>query len=117
MLLLTLDQAIFVSFCAIVVLAACAVLAAHRDYHSGFLGTIGLGILAASAYSRIAVIATDYQDVYMSPTGIVFWLGAALFFGNLLVSFLRRAKKKTSGTWYPNPDAKAGNGRQTQKGG
>lgn len=115
-MLLSLDQAVFVSACALIVLLACSVLAAHRDYHSGFVGTIGLGILAASAYSRIAAIATDYQDVYMTPTGVVFWIGSAMFFGNLLVSFLRRAKKKAPGTWWPNPDAKAGNGRQTQKG-
>lgn len=114
-MLLTLDQAIFVSVCALVVLAACAVLAAHRDYHSGFLGTIGLGILAASAYSRIAAIATDYEGVYMTPTGIVFWVGSALFFGNLLVSFLRRASKKKPASWWPNPDAKARNGREIQK--
>jgi|SRR5882672_6635300 len=81
------------------VLFICILLALHKDYHSGVAGTFGLGLLAISAFARIMAVITHEGPVVVSNLAMFFWVGTALFLGQLAVNFLYRSAKRDT-TWY-----------------
>lgn len=90
---------------AFTVLGACVILAFHRDYDSGFVGTLGLGMIAFGALGRLLSLVELGDDVRLSRLALIVWLGLALFFGRLLWRFLSRARMRGRG-WYESPRPK-----------
>lgn len=86
-----------------IVLACCAVLVFHSDYHAGVLGTFGLSLLGIGAMLRIS----DLGHSPFSPLAILVWTGMACFFGRLTWNFLARSRRR-DGTWYKPPNGREG---------
>jgi hypothetical protein len=86
-------------FAACIVLLICVLLALHKDYHSGLAGTVGLGFLGIAAFARITAILTQSGPVVITPLAMMFWIGSALFLGQITVNFLMRSRKRGP-NWY-----------------
>jgi hypothetical protein len=84
---------------AALVLAVCALLVLHRDYHAGFVGNLGLGMLALAAATRLAGILEQGGEVRITPLGVLLWIGLALFLGRHAFKFLHRWRAGGP-TWY-----------------
>jgi hypothetical protein len=84
---------------ACVVLLICVLLALHKDYHSGLAGTVGLGLLGIASFARVTAILTQTGPVVITPLAMMFWIGTALFLGQLAVNFLYRSVKRGP-SWY-----------------
>lgn len=90
---------IVVAFASAVVLSVSVMLAAHKDYRSGFFGTLGLSLIALAAFARAISILTDAPNTEVSPIGVVFWIGMACFLGQLGVGFILRQRQRGP-HWY-----------------
>jgi hypothetical protein len=90
---------IVVAVSAMLVLCLSVLLAAHKDYHSGFFGTLGLSLIALAAFARASSIFTEWSSVEVSNIGVIFWLGMACFLGQTGIRFLLRQKQHDK-TWY-----------------
>lgn len=90
---------LLVGMASMFVLGACLMLVFHRDYHSGFCGTIGLGCIAVAAFIRATSIVGGSYNNMMTPLAVFVWFGLALYIGQVLFSFLRRSKRRDN--WYP----------------
>jgi preprotein translocase subunit SecG len=82
---------------AMVVLAVCALLVLHRDYHAGLSGNAGLGLLALVALSCLTGIIEG--EVRITPHAALLWIGLALFLGRHACKFLQRWLHRGP-TWY-----------------
>ena len=97
---------IVVFIAAFVVLCACTVLVFHKDYASGFVGSIGLALIAVSATARLVILLENgISPVRIPNIGVVLWIGLALFLGRLLWKFLNRARTRGP-SWYEEISAK-----------
>ena len=82
------------------VLFCCVVLVFYRDYHAGAIGKFGLGMIALAAISRLYGLLEHGINSWVSPQGVMLWLGLALFLGRHVVKFAWRAAKRGP-DWYP----------------
>jgi hypothetical protein len=83
----------------IAVLACCLLFVLHPEYHAGVVGNLGLCLIALASFSRLAVLLERGQVAYVSPQGVVLWIGLALFLGRHALKFALRAARRDS-TWY-----------------
>ena len=81
------------------VFGCCFFLLFARDYHAGAFGTAGLGLVALAALGRLAGLWDRGLESYVSPQGVMLWLGLALFLGRHVLKFACRAARR-DGTWY-----------------
>lgn len=82
-----------------IVVACCFVLVFSREYHAGLVGKVGLGFVALAAFGRLAALWDRGLEAWVSPQGVMLWLGLALFIGRHAVKFLLRCSRRGP-TWY-----------------
>jgi hypothetical protein len=98
-----------------VVLAASVLLAIHKDYHSGVFGTLGLGLLAVAAFSRVTHVLGGGSELHVSSTGVLLWFGLGSLLGHITVRFMIRVLRHGP-LWYPSPpNAKQRNDHSGQR--
>lgn len=102
---------ILVFLAAAVVLAVCVLLVLHPSYHAGLVGNLGLAMVALAAASRCAAIAEHGREVYITPQGVVLWIGLALFLGRHAWKFLQRWAL-AGPSWYTRAAASPRGGKE-----
>lgn len=98
--------ALLVLIACVVVFLAALLFVLHRDYHAGFIGTLGLGLIALAAFARAHGIVGQWEEqgleaVRVTPPGVLLWIGLALFLGRQAYRFLTRSWSCTD--WYGPP--------------
>ena len=87
------------------VLGCCLLLVFNRDYHAGLVGKIGLGLVALAALSRVGALLEQGAHAWVSPQGVLVWVGLALFLGRHVVRYCIRARRRGP-SWYETRQAR-----------
>lgn len=94
---------ILVSAASLFVVVVAAILAVHRDYHTGILGTCGLGLLSLAGVTHALHLVERMMDGVWrtpSPTAVFAWVGLALLMAHLGLKFWRRLGQRGTSGWY-----------------
>lgn len=95
---------------ALVVFAACAFLVFHPAYDDGFLGRLGLSLVAVVAAARILRIVFEVGPAAPTSLAVMLYVGLALFLTRHTTNFLRRSRNRDH-TWYA-PQSPSGGGKR-----
>jgi hypothetical protein len=82
------------------VLACCVALVANRQYHAGLFGKVGLSLVAIAALSRLGALLEHGANAWVSPQGVLIWIGLALFLVRHTLRYFHRLMRGDP-TWYP----------------
>ena len=86
-------------FSSAVVFGCCVLLVFNHDYRAGIVGKVGLAFVALAAFTRAMGLLEHGLASWVSPPGVMLWLGLAAFLGRHAAKYLLRSAKKGP-SWY-----------------